>query len=90
MDAVLVMTVNPGFGGQSLIPYCLDKIRQLVDIREAQNLDFFIAVDGGVHAGNIADVASAGAELLVAGSAVFQDDPVSRFQQLTQKLEELR
>lgn len=90
VDAVLVMSVNPGFGGQSFIPYCLDKIRRLADIRDSRGLDFFIAVDGGVNAGNIAEIATAGAGLLVAGSAVFRDDPVHNFQHLTELIEEKR
>ena len=90
VDTVLVMSVNPGFGGQSFIPYCLDKIRRLAEIRDSRGLDFFIAVDGGVNAGNIAEIATAGAGLLVAGSAVFRDDPVHNFQHLTELIEEKR
>ena len=90
VDAVLVMSVNPGFGGQKLIPYSLDKIKQLIKIRTDRKLDFFIAVDGGVHDRNIADVRRAGADLLVAGSAVFRDDPVQNFLHLKQILEDTR
>ena len=68
---VLVMSVFPGFGGQSFMPISLDKIRQLAQIRKAQDLGFRIEVDGGVAHDTVASVVEAGAELLVAGSAVF-------------------
>jgi len=68
---VLVMSVNPGFGGQKFIPFSLDKIRQLKELRQELGLTFRIEVDGGVDAETIASVVTAGADLLVAGSAVF-------------------
>ena len=68
---VLVMSVNPGFGGQKFIPFSLDKIRQLVELRAELDLKFRIEVDGGVAHDTIASVVEAGADLLVAGSAVF-------------------
>jgi ribulose-phosphate 3-epimerase len=68
---VLVMSVNPGFGGQKFIPFSLDKIRQLVELRGDLGLDFRIEVDGGVAHDTIGSVVEAGADLLVAGSAVF-------------------
>jgi ribulose-phosphate 3-epimerase len=68
---VLVMSVNPGFGGQQFIPNALDKMETLVQIREKHSLGFRIEVDGGVAMDTVADVVRAGAELLVAGSAVF-------------------
>lgn len=68
---VLVMSVFPGFGGQSFMPNSLDKIRTLVKLREAQNLNFRIEVDGGIAHDTVASVVEAGAELLVAGSAIF-------------------
>jgi ribulose-phosphate 3-epimerase len=68
---VLVMSVNPGFGGQRFIPFSLDKIRRLVDLRSELGLNFRIEVDGGVAHETIASVVEAGADLLVAGSAVF-------------------
>jgi len=70
---VLVMSVNPGFGGQQFLPFTLDKIRRLRDLRKEYRLDFRIEVDGGVAQGTIAQVVQAGADLLVAGSAVFGD-----------------
>jgi ribulose-phosphate 3-epimerase len=68
---VLVMSVNPGFGGQSFIPYSLNKIRRLKELRQELGLSYRIEVDGGVAHDTIALVVEAGAELLVAGSAVF-------------------
>ena len=71
VDLVLVMSVEPGFGGQSFIEGSLDKIRELAKMRREQGLDFIIEVDGGISAKNAAEVFNAGAEALVAGSAVF-------------------
>jgi ribulose-phosphate 3-epimerase len=68
---VLVMSVNPGFGGQKFIPNSLNKIAALVRMRAERKLDFRIEVDGGVDLETVADVVKAGAEVLVAGSAVF-------------------
>jgi ribulose-phosphate 3-epimerase len=70
---VLVMSVNPGFGGQSFIPYSLNKIRRLKELREELGLNYRIEVDGGVAHDTIGLVVEAGADLLVAGSAVFSD-----------------
>ena len=70
---VLIMSVNPGFGGQKFIDFSLNKIRRLVEIRKELGLQFRIEVDGGVAHDTIAKVVQAGAELLVAGSAVFGD-----------------
>ena len=68
---VLVMSVNPGFGGQKFIEFSLDKIRQLVQIRQERGLAFRIEVDGGVAHDTVARIVQAGADLLVAGNAVF-------------------
>ena len=73
---VLIMSVNPGFGGQQFIPYSLTKLRDLRSLRQQMQLQFRIEVDGGVGHDTIAAVVAAGAELLVAGSAVFAEgDP---------------
>ncbi len=69
---VLVMSVNPGFGGQSFIRSCLKKMELLVKIRESRGLQFRIEVDGGVHHDTVSDIVRAGAEILVAGSAIFE------------------
>ncbi|HET7839335.1 MAG TPA: ribulose-phosphate 3-epimerase [Rectinemataceae bacterium] len=74
VDLVLVMTVNPGFGGQSLIPSCLDKVRRLVELRRREGLGYLISVDGGVNRGTMAEVAAAGPDVLVMGSAFFSSD----------------
>jgi ribulose-phosphate 3-epimerase len=71
VDHVLVMSVNPGFGGQKFIPGALEKIRELKRIREAYNHLFRIEVDGGVGPDNVADLVRAGAEILVAGTSIF-------------------
>jgi ribulose-phosphate 3-epimerase len=68
---VLVMSVNPGFGGQKFIEFSLDKIRQLVRMRQKLGLAFRIEVDGGVAHDTVARIVQAGADLLVAGNAVF-------------------
>ena len=71
IDLVLIMSVEPGFGGQSFIDGSLDKIRELAQMRKEQGAEFLIEVDGGISAKNAADVFNAGAEAVVAGSAVF-------------------
>lgn len=74
LDMVLVMSVNPGFGGQKFIPHALDKIRRLAEIREERGLDFEIEIDGGAGHGNIEAILEAGTDLVVAGSAVYKGD----------------
>lgn len=74
LDFVLVMSVNPGFGGQAFIPASLDKIRQLKRNIDAAGLDILIQVDGGVNRDTIQAIANAGADVFVAGSAVFNTD----------------
>jgi ribulose-phosphate 3-epimerase len=71
VDTVLVMSVNPGFGGQKFIPNAFEKIRQLNQIRSRYNADFRIAVDGGVDMENVAQLAQAGANTFVAGTSIF-------------------
>ena len=68
---VLVMSVNPGFGGQQFLPLALDKIAQLTELREEMGLNFRIEVDGGVAHDTVVQVVEAGADMLVAGSAIF-------------------
>jgi ribulose-phosphate 3-epimerase len=75
---VLVMTVNPGFGGQKFIPFSLDKIRQAAALRSELGLNFRIEVDGGIAHETIASVVDAGADLLVAGSAVYDSGQPER------------
>ncbi|MEE8339984.1 MAG: ribulose-phosphate 3-epimerase [Xanthomonadales bacterium] len=82
LDLVLLMSVNPGFGGQSFIPHVLDKVRQVREMIDASGREIRLQVDGGVKVDNIADAAAAGADTFVAGSAIFgsQDyrDTISR------------
>jgi ribulose-phosphate 3-epimerase len=75
---VLVMSVNPGFGGQRFIPYSLNKIRRLKELRQEMGLQFRIEVDGGVAHDTVKSVVEAGAELLVAGNAVFGEGHAER------------
>lgn len=76
LDMVLVMSVEPGFGGQSFMPDQLEKVKELVKMREAKGLSFEIEIDGGVNMKNIAAVKEAGVDVVVAGSAVFRaEDP---------------
>lgn len=70
-DFILLMSVNPGFGGQKFIPTMVDKLRRLRQMIDSRGLEVRIEIDGGVDAGNIAEIADAGAEIMVAGSAVF-------------------
>ena len=79
VDMVLIMSVNPGFGGQKFIPGALEKVRELAAIRAERELNFAIEIDGGVTLENAAEVQQAGVDIAVAGSAVFgADDVVQR------------
>ncbi len=71
LDLVLIMSVNPGFGGQQFIPHSLEKLRDMRKRIERSGREIMLEVDGGVNAGNIADIARAGADTFVAGSAIF-------------------
>lgn len=83
VDYVLVMSVNPGFGAQPFIPNSLHKLRQLRDLREQRNLNYRIEVDGGIAVDTVGQVVRAGAEILVAGNAVFSHgDPKINAQNL--------
>lgn len=78
VDMVLVMSVNPGFGGQKFIPSTLDKIRALDNIRKERNLDFVIEIDGGAGADNIDEILAAGTDIVVAGSSVFKKGDIDK------------
>jgi ribulose-phosphate 3-epimerase len=83
VDTVLVMSVNPGFGGQKFIPGAIEKIRQLNQLRSRYNATFRIEVDGGVDPGNTAELAQAGANTFVAGTSIFHTpDPAAATRQL--------
>lgn len=74
-DMLLVMSVHPGFGGQKFIPESLDKIRQIRKMADEQKLEIDIQVDGGIYLSNVREVLDAGANVIVAGSAVFNGNP---------------
>lgn len=76
VDLVLIMSVNPGFGGQKFIPGSLEKVRELAEIKKRKNLDFAIEIDGGITLENIKEVVEGGVEIAVAGSAVFKAEDV--------------
>ncbi|SHO49973.1 ribulose-phosphate 3-epimerase [Anaerocolumna xylanovorans] len=74
IDMVLIMSVNPGFGGQSFLPLALDKIKTLKEILKQRQLNIDIEVDGGITLSNVGEVLKAGADVIVAGTAVFNGD----------------
>ncbi|MBQ6496877.1 MAG: ribulose-phosphate 3-epimerase [Firmicutes bacterium] len=76
VDMVLLMSVNPGFGGQAFIPQILEKTRELAEIKKAEGLDFQLEIDGGVNLDNVQEIVTAGIEIVVAGSAVFKADDI--------------
>jgi ribulose-phosphate 3-epimerase len=85
-DFVLLMSVNPGFGGQKFIPTSLDKLRRLRQMIDGRGLNVRIEIDGGIDADNIASVTEAGAEIIVAGSAVFgKQNPTGAVRELLDK-----
>jgi ribulose-phosphate 3-epimerase len=85
VDYVLIMSVNPGFGGQKFIPRSLDKVRALDRIRREERFDFRIEIDGGVSAVNVVGIVHAGCDWLVAGSSVFHsEDPTAAVKELQQ------
>ena len=86
VDQVLVMTVNPGFGGQAFLPETMDKVRELVVLREVNQLDFDIEVDGGIDDETIGIAKEAGATVFVAGSYVFKGDVAHQVQTLKEAL----
>ena len=86
VDQVLVMTVNPGFGGQAFLPETMDKVCELVVLREVNQLDFDIEVDGGIDDETIGIAKEAGANVFVAGSYVFKGDVAHQVQTLKEAL----
>ena len=85
-DFILLMSVNPGFGGQSFIPTMVDKLRRLSEMIRASGLPVRIEIDGGVDESNIGEIVKAGAEMIVAGSAVFgRGDPTAAVKGLIEK-----
>ena len=86
VDMVLLMSVNPGFGGQKYIPYVTDKIRALRAMMDGRGLETDIEVDGGVSLANVSSVLEAGANVMVAGSAVFRGDAAENVKAVLEKL----
>lgn len=86
VDMVLVMTVNPGYGGQKMIPYTLDKIRELRGIVQRRGLSTDIEVDGGVKIDNVDQFLAAGANVIVAGSGIFKGDLAGNVEAFLEKL----
>lgn len=82
IDMAVIMSVNPGFGGQSMIPYTIDKVREVADFAAQRGLKLDIEVDGGVKENNIDSFLDAGANIIVAGSAVFSGDIASNVEAL--------
>ncbi|WP_017414547.1 ribulose-phosphate 3-epimerase [Clostridium tunisiense] len=76
LDMVLIMSVNPGFGGQKYITYCGDKIKEVKELAEKYNKNLLIEVDGGIDSTNIGTVVNSGANVIVAGSAVFKNNNI--------------
>lgn len=77
VDMVLVMSVEPGFGGQKFMPHTLDKVKELAGIKKDKNLNFEIEIDGGIGINNVREVIEAGVEVVVAGSAVFGAEDIT-------------
>ncbi len=77
LDIILIMTVNPGFGGQKLIPSCLDKVSSLVREREEHGYRYLLAVDGGINRETVASVRKAGTDVIISGSAFYGSDTPS-------------
>ena len=86
-DMTLIMSVNPGFGGQSYISYCTEKIRRLRTMAQEQGVELDIEVDGGINKNTISEVIDAGANIIVAGSAVFKGDIEGNIRELKGMME---
>lgn len=89
VNTVLIMTVQPGFGGQKYIPDCTEKIQELRELIEKEDLDVNIQVDGGINEDTLETVIKAGANLLVAGSYVFQNDLETNVKKIMKKIEKI-
>ena len=88
VDMILLMSVNPGFGGQKFIPYTVDKIRKLRAMLNERGLQTDIQVDGGVGLGNVKELMEAGANIFVAGSAVYKNDAAANVKAFLKIFEE--
>jgi ribulose-phosphate 3-epimerase len=82
-EVVLIMSVNPGFGGQEFVPTSFEKVKTLKKMIEARGLDVKTEIDGGISAGNVAEAVHAGVDIIIAGSAIFHsDDPAAMFREM--------
>ena len=88
VDMVLIMTVNPGYGGQKYIPYATQKISDLRKMIEERDLKIDIEVDGGINLYNVQEVLKAGANIIVAGSAVFRGDTIANVEEFLKVMKE--
>ena len=88
VDMVLIMSVNPGFGGQKFIPYTIEKVKAVRRLCDERGLTTDIQVDGGISAANVREVLEAGANIFVAGSAVFGTDPAARTREMVEIFKE--
>lgn len=88
VDMVLIMTVNPGFGGQKFIPYTIEKVKAVRRLCDERGLTTDIQVDGGISAANVREVLEAGANIFVAGSAVFGTDPAASTREMVEIFKE--
>ena len=88
VDMVLIMSVNPGFGGQKFIPYTIEKVKAVRRLCDERGLKTDIQVDGGISAANVREVLEAGANIFVAGSAVFGTDPAARTREMVEIFKE--
>lgn len=86
VDMVLIMSVEPGFGGQKLIPHTVDKVRELRKILDDNNFNVIIEIDGGINLDNVESIVNAGADWIVAGSAVFKDDIAANTRAFIEKI----
>ena len=86
VDMVLVMSVEPGFGGQKLIPHTVDKVRELRKIVDDNNFNVIIEIDGGINLDNVESIVNAGADWIVSGSAVFKDDIAANTRAFIEKI----
>ena len=89
VDMVLIMTVNPGYGGQKMIPYTLDKVRELRGIIQRRGLSTDIEVDGGVKIDNVDQFLNAGANVIVSGSGIFKGDLAGNVEAFLEKMNEM-
>ena len=87
VDMLLIMTVNPGFGGQKLIPYTLDKVREAKNLVKQSGCKTDIEVDGGINLENVEEAMDAGANIIVAGSAVFKEEIEKNVEAFLEKLQ---